>query len=291
MTMTLLEFFDDVYLQDRTLKPGTLRYYRVIIRHFSKYLGHPATLDDLAPAICNGWIDDLEARGCAEPTRFTNRAGLMALWNAFYQYALENNLTRGHGIGVIKPKMKKVEVAWMPRETWTAKDVKKLIAACPQLRGPFRWTFPKVERSVYMAAIISVAWDCGLRLTDCTNVHIEQIRKRSFVMLQHKTRRPVPCEISEKTQKRVLLLSYRGPRPLAFPVSYESFRRNFTKLCGLARVGDGNYRKMRRSSGMAVEEKKPGTGHLHLGNTRRVFDDRYMDLARMQRLIPKPDEV
>ena len=45
---------------------------------------------------------------------------------------------------------------------------------------------------------------------------------------------------------------------------------------------------LRSSSGTAVEKASPGRGHLHLGNTRDVFERNYLDESQTAFNRPLP---
>ena len=92
---------------------------------------------------------------------------------------------------------------------------------------------------------------------------------------RQKTGRPVIVAVPADLLRR---LPESGPCwPRRF--SREYFRRTFRKI--VARAGlRGTFKKLRKSSGTSVESLHPGCGHIHLGNTRRVFELHYLDLEK-----------
>ena len=53
----------------------------------------------------------------------------------------------------------------------------------------------------------------------------------------------------------------------------------------VAKAGlDGSFKKLRKSSGTRAEQLEPGRGHIHLGNSRKVFEQHYLgnDPAKIQ---------
>jgi hypothetical protein len=58
-------------------------------------------------------------------------------------------------------------------------------------------------------------------------------------------------------------------------VGEEHFRVEFAKIVKAAGLV-GTFKKLRKSSGSRAEQLNAGSGHVHLGNSRRVFEQHYL---------------
>ncbi len=73
-------------------------------------------------------------------------------------------------------------------------------------------------------------------------------------------------------------------RPLAWPLwaSHEMFRREAKAIFDAAGLSQFSLSYIRSAAGTAVE-KTIGDGHEFLGNTRKVFEQHYLDETQLDR--------
>lgn len=247
---TVLTALDD-YILCHDLARGTPSYYRRIVSVLCSWHGGPVPLDDFTPALVSRMLAAKQEAGLSSHYRRSLRNGLRALLR-FVHGSCE--------------RLRPVKCCELEADTWTAAEVGKIAEAA----GPDR-------------LLILFAYFTGLSECDLRRLHREHIDAGGVIRFRR-----------QKTGKSVLvgvpveLLDELPASGLLFPLktSPEWFRRQFAlvvKFCGLK----GTFKKLRRSSGTEIEIHHPGRGHIHLGNTRLIFETHYWDKRRGENpLIP-----
>jgi integrase len=141
----------------------------------------------------------------------------------------------------------------------------------------------------FWKTIIPAAWYTGLSFCDLLRVERSNILPGGVLVIER-----------SKTKKRVVVwlppeltrqLHQRFPGRLwVLTTSQEYFRRQFKKIAAAAGL-TGSFKKLRKSSGTAIEILHPGRGHEHLGNTRQVFEQHYLSVAAMPLKPLKPPTI
>lgn len=251
---TVWEAVDD-YLLARDLSGGTPGYYRRIVGVLCSWYGQAVPLDEFTPRLVNQLLAAKQEAGRSSYYRRSLRSGLRAL------------LRFVHGEC---ERLRPVKCCELEADTWTAEEVYRLATAAGKNR-----------------LLVLVAYFTGLSECDLRRLRREHVQPDGSIPFARK-----------KTGKRVLvaiplnLLDELPASGLLFPLitSEEYFRRCFratVKVAGLR----GTFKKLRRSSGTAVEIANPGRGHIHLGNSRLIFEAHYLDKAREMKpmMPPRPD--
>jgi len=273
--MTLAEFFTQTYSLERDITDSTRKFFLLKIVQFTRWLGHHATLDDLTSHTVNRFIAHRITERARETAR-GERAVLHALWKAAFDAGLKED--RPDRVRVVKRSLK-------PVEGWDSPEVSRLLAVATNLTGCFRGH--DVERAAFWRAVILTLYDSGLRLGDLLAIDAAQLHPPSFTVIQSKTRKPVVVTLSPSTWEEVAAIHpKRRKKPFGDVLCRRYFFDVFAELCDKAGLA-GRTKMLRRTSGSLVERLHPGEGHLHLGNTRQVFDQHY----HIRRLTDKPPRL
>lgn len=251
---TVLTALDD-YLLCHDLARGTPDYYRRIVSVLCSWFGGAVPLGDFTPTLVNRMLAAKQEAGLSSYYRRSLRNGLRALLR-FVHGSCE--------------RLRPVKCAELEADTWTAEEVGRIAAAAGK------------ERLLVLFAYFTGLSECDLR-----RLHREHIDADGTIRFRR-----------QKTGKGVLvgvpveLLADLPSNGILFPLrtSEEYFRRQFRQVvrsCGLC----GTFKKLRRSSGTEIELHYPGRGHIHLGNTRAVFEAHYWDKRRAEKPLmpPKPE--
>lgn len=151
-TGTLRHYFETVYrpLKMRNKVAATHRKYEIVLRHFDRYLGGPATLDDLNDATVTDFVFSLPQ---APHTVNGYRKSLLCLW----RYAWRK--------GVVKtgPDVEAVKEFSKPPRALTEAEFARLVDVAQ------RFNIPGVEIAGipspdWWTSLILAAYDTGLRI-------------------------------------------------------------------------------------------------------------------------------
>lgn len=243
--MFLSDALED-YLLTHDLADGSEDYYRRTVGVFTSWNGRNISKEEFTTDTVNRFIRDKQQAGRSSHYCRSLRNGLRAL------------LRHIHGdCGKLRP----VRCKELLSDTWTPEEVGRLADAANDLR---------MRRTIWGAYYTG--------LSQCDLWRLER---------QHVTAGGVIHFARQKTGKRVVvaipldLLAELPTEGRLFPLDFseEWFRRlfaNIVKKAGLC----GTFKKLRRSSGTAIEMLHPGRGHVHLGNTREIFEKHYWDRQR-----------
>jgi len=278
--MLLMEYVRQ-YLDSRDVSAGYRAQVKSAILAMEKFTGHPLSLADLSVDLLNRYLSTTRSSLSPE-TRKHRRAVCLTIWRA----AADDEL-------VPAPRERKVMRVRVPEKlhtAWSPEQVRQLLTAADQLRG--RIFQNGVDQGRYWRSYVMAAWDSGLRGCDLRQLRREDITARGLVVL-----------IQQKTGRR-LLSQFRMETVDAIEATYPPDRPAIWAICGglrlwrdharrlVARAGlTGGIGRLRHSSGTAVELLHPGRGHEHLGNTRRVFEQHYLDHDRAFVAKPMPERL
>jgi integrase len=265
----------------RDVRPETLRQYQISADLFERWAGGPVRLEELDEQSVSAFLRDYSATA-APPTVRSKRTQILALWRAAADDGLCDPPTR---------RVRSVRVPRRPVVAWERAEVERLLAACQALP---RWHRCGLRRSVWWDLAIRVAWDTGLRWGDLVALPVEAVRADGAVVWsQAKTGSLITCRLQPSTLAALLASLEACPRSLVcpWPASHETFTDQVARLVKKAGVRPGTWKWIRRGSGTDVELQQGGAGHLHLGNTRAVFESAYGDRAILGRAAPHPREL
>lgn len=197
--------------------------------------------------------------------------------SSHYRRSLRNCLIALLRFAGLDDDVRPVRVRPLTPEAWRAGDISKLVRTVNVL--------PEESRH-YFRTIILAAWYTGMSQDDLHSLLREQIEESGRVTyVRGKTNKLVitwmPLDLVGELPE--------GEQPWPLTTSREYFRRQFNRVVEAAAL-EGTFKKLRKSCGTAIDLAAPGTGHVHLGNTRRVFELHYLDqshIASQPRLPPK----
>lgn len=273
----MYEWLETQYALSRGITEATILWYKNNLAAAERHAGKQLTLGCLSDQLLNGILAAMAKKGLSAEYCRGVRNAVAALWRD----AAEQD--------IIQPprKLRRIREEKKPVLTWSLEQVGRLMAEAGKLSGKFRNT--EIDRAPYFTSLIRMAWDSPLRRRDLhrlTGVDIQP----DFVWTQHKTRKPVRVRIRPTTLAAIATLG-RRPEALVWPLwaTDTAFDQTFKKLVRGAGLPPGPWRTIRASAGTAAEVLCPGSGHLLLGNTRRVFERYYLDASQVAG--PQPPEL
>lgn len=242
----------DSFLLARELEPGTIRFYRSQVSVFCSWYGSDDAPLDVETV--NRFLLAKHEAGKSWPYRKSLRAALRALLNH----------------AGIAGKLRTVKSLPLEPETWSAEEVRKLLEA--------------FDGDDWMQTLIEAAYWTGLSQGDLFALERRHFAVGGVLKWQRKkTGQMVVVAIPHPLLEKLPKTGKCWPRRF----SNEYFRRYFRR--GAKRAGlRGTFKKLRKTSGTSVEELHPGCGHMHLGNTRRVFEIHYLSRRNLKPLSPAP---
>lgn len=279
---TLGEYARLGYSLTRDIKPGTLRQYVIVADLVERWAGRPVRLDELDERSVSEWLRDYAATVKPHTVR-GKKSMLLALWRA----AADDGLAQ-------EPSARRVRRVRLPElvpTAWTKAEVEYLLATVAGLKRRHRCG---LSRAAWWDLAVRCAWDSGLRWADLMALRVDAIAADGTATVQQqKTGRIATFRLSATTLEALRSTLAECPRTLVcpWPSSGETFRDQFTRIVEKAGIRAGTWKWIRRGSGTDVEMQLRGTGHLHLGNTRAVFDRSYGDPTQLGTRTPAPREL
>lgn len=278
---TLGEYVQGGYALLRDVKPETLRQYQITADLFERWAGGPIPLAELDEASVSAWLRDYSATAKPHTVR-SKKNQLLALWRA----AADDGLTD-------EPSSRRVRRVRCPEQVvdaWTREEVEQLLRTAATLPRRHRCG---LSRAAWFDLAIRVAWDSGLRWGDLIALRVDSVQPDGTTVVQSKTHKAITFRLSPTTLEALAATLTACPRRLVcpWPASHETFNDQVRTLVAKAGIRAGTWRWIRRGSGTDVEAQADGTGHLHLGNTRGVFEQSYLAPAIIGRRTPSPREL
>ncbi len=279
---TVGHYARDGYSLIRDVRPESLRQLVMVADLFERWAGGPVPLEQLDEASVSAWLRDYSATVKPATVR-SKKNQILALWRA----AADDGLCE-------EPSARRVRRVRVPAQVvtaWTREEVEQLLRAAAGLPRRHRCG---LSRAAWFDLAIRVAWDSGLRWGDLVALRVDQIGPDGTVSLtQSKTAKVSTFRLSPTTLDALRATLAACPRDLVcpWPASGETFRDQFSLIVQKAGIRAGTWKWIRRGSGTDVEMQLPGSGHLHLGNTRRVFEQSYGDPTIIGRVTPAPREL
>lgn len=261
---------------------------------FEMRVGYPVGVADIDHTLVNSVLAGMEAEGKSPFYMHGLRCNVMSLWR--YAYENDRELPEAERQNVNRPRrVRKIRLPELILETWTREEVQRLVDTCDVLDGEFRHRgvllLDGFTRAAYFRSLIRAAWSTGLRHGDLRRLRRKQIPGPDvpFVISQHKTGKRAVILLDKATVDEI---DEYGRTGVIWPMwgSYEAFRKSFCAIVEAAGL-EGSFKRLRKSSGSDAEQRAPGLGHLHLGNTRRVFESNYLSTELLDAMRPRPQSL
>lgn len=271
--LTWLEHYELTH----TLRDTTLQMYRNSIRAASSFAGMQLTTANISDKVLNSILQLMDSRGRSIAYIRSLRSAVMTIWRD----------AADEGLCAPPRKIRKVRDVYRRPEIWSPEQVAKLSIAPRAFKSEFNTL--ALSRAMYWETLILVAWDTGLRRLDLHRLTLGDI-KPDFTWTQNKTGKAVRVRLRESTLELIKQWDRDDGEPL-WPLwaSDNSFRQDWHRIVGFARVPYGPFKRIRKSAGTAAEIDHPGSGHYMLGNTRAVFEASYLDAMQVE--TPQPPEL
>lgn len=242
----------DDYVLTHELRDSTSDFYRRVVSTLCTWHGCVIAKAEFTVELVNRFLLAKQEAKLTSAYRKSLRNGLRALLNHAGQ----------------EGKLRPVRLVLDDPDCWTPEEVRRLVDACPNELWRQR---------------IELAYYSGLSFGDLVLVRREDIRGGVLHWRRQKTGEPVWAEIPDS------LLCRLPAEGLLFGMdcSDEWFRKQFNAIVVAAGLS-GTFKKLRKSAGTSVESKHPGSGHLFLGNSRKVFELHYLAKKSCRPLSPEP---
>lgn len=275
--LTLREF-----AQQYALRRAVCAQYAASLEQRARALQNHVGRDDLAACLVEDSVSRFLAclaERYAPVTVRGYRVDLLTLWGA----AADEGL-------VAYPRRRLIRPARVPQqiiECFTLDEGRALLGSAKKLRR----RYPNgVRASDYWQAVIRLAWDSGLRRSDCWRFRLAYVSAEGrWRCVQHKTGSVASGSLHGRTVDALRRLGDDPPcRWFRRP---EAFCRQFSRLVQASGVRNGTFKWLRRSSGSHVEALAPGMGAKHLGHTNQQTFARHYDAQLAAADRPQPPEL
>lgn len=165
----LLDYVNRRYVSDRLVggSPRTAPEYRSTVNMFSKFLGHPARLGDLAESRALQWRLWLHQQGRAAPTINKHMRTLFAIWKraARHVSGVDKCPDRDDWRHLREPKIEP--------SAWRDEEIDRIIHSAATLPG--RVDLPRADRlpamvgavpaGVFLPALLLICYSTGIRIS------------------------------------------------------------------------------------------------------------------------------
>jgi integrase len=277
--MTLDRFLADVYvpLRLRSRSPESVRLLRHAITQFSRWLGRPATLDDLDDLVVSQWLTKMAEKKSPNSVA-RERSGILAIWN----------LAQGRGLVRLRPTVAPELIPQSTPRAFTTAELARLAEAAKWSSG---WVGP-VPASTFFRALIAVGLETGERINALLKTPRQCWQRPTLTVpaVIRKGRRqervyelsPEACELVDA------VTAHDGPTVFWWIASDTALRKRWKTITRRAGLGDGRdvqFHALRRSTASHLAaaglDATSYLGHSTDRITRRSYlDPRVVDASR-----------
>lgn len=186
--MNCLEFLEESYFVNRSLKQHTVRNYVTRAKAFQNWHGRDVLVEEFSEDLFNKYLMHLEVK-CSSHTVRGARTALTTWWRD----AFKRGLCKQEPV-----RLRLVRLEDTPKHFWTADEIKRLIAATHSKGGCFRGT--NINRQLYLESLIRAAWDSALRRGDLRSIRCGAISGHGQITIcQSKTGKNVAVQFTAST--------------------------------------------------------------------------------------------
>lgn len=281
--MRLDTYLEMHYAVRSACKDANLRQAGFAIQRFSQWLRRPATIDDLTDQNVCGWLRDYGKR-VAPSTVNAKRRYVLAIWRA----------ARKDGLLSTDPRVPRVPECLDTPEAWTIDEMRAILSSTEALSGTVahsdRWGNVRDDTGIlasdWWRSIILVAYESGARISQLMAVECRDFDlDKRWLKLRAETAKERRARIVWLSEDTVFACRehWTPNRKLMWPWPLTPERRDqilrwILRTAGVrfGRGAGGSWHKFRRTSGTWIEALG-GDGARHIGNTRKVFQQHYLD--------------
>lgn len=273
------------YASTHDLKPSSERQYHEHAKALMADVGHVA-VQDLSVVMIAQHVRKMRLEGYRDSTRKSRRSHLLTLLRA----ASRDSSLAQRPVMPDARDVPPVRVRDYLPDGFTHEEASRLIAAASRMDGSYS---NGISRAGWWRAWVPAAWDSGLLPCD-----LFLLRRRSiaddgqYYTVRVKTGTRVLVRFRQSTLDAMDAIGAHE-RTYVFPefCTYENLRKQFRKLRTLAGLERGTLKWLRSGSGSDVEAQHPGAGHLHLANSRHIFEANYRITRITDTNRPRPREL
>lgn len=157
--MLLTVVFETLYRPAnlRSASEKTIKLWKVALRHFSRHLGHSASLDDLHDDLLNSFVIFRLSRDLVQPpTVNRDLASLLALW----RWCHRKNIVHRWPDVKLELEPRRIPICW------TQAEFSRLLATAKKARG----RIGEVPAAQWWTAILLLCFDSGERIGAVTTL-------------------------------------------------------------------------------------------------------------------------
>lgn len=283
--MTLEEFFRDYYapLRLRGRSESTARLYANTLRQFGRWLGRPASLDDLSDLSVSRYL--IHRAGERSPlTAEKERTQLLAL----------ARLACDRGLRTVRPCVPPQPVPRRVPRAWTLEQLRALVAATQTEPG----TIGAVPARVWYTALVLTLWQSAERVGAVLAVPADDYcRPNLLIAAEHRKGRRSDKLHSLSTEccdlLDVLAKANAGKRLFDWPLSYVYLWARFSSIverAGLPNDRRNKFHALRRAAATWFASRGGDATRLLDHSSPRVTVQYYLD-PRMLDTGPRPCDV
>ena len=277
--MTLDRFLTDVYvpLRLRSRSPESVRLLRHAITQFSRWLGRPATLDDLDDLVVSQWLTKMAEKKSPNSVA-RERSGILAIWN----------LAQGRGLVRLRPTVAPELIPQSTPRAFTADELARLAEAAKWSSG---WVGP-VPAATFFRALIAAGLETGERINALLKTPRHCWRRPTLTVpavIRKGRRQERVYELSPEARELVdAVTAHDGPTVFWWVASDTALRKRWKTITRRAGLGDGRdvqFHALRRSTASHLAaaglDATSYLGHSTDRITRRSYlDPRVVDASR-----------
>ena len=269
--MTLDCFLDTVYvpLRLRGRSKESVRLLRHAITQYGRWLGRPATLDDLDDLAVSQWLTAMGQKKAPNSVA-RERSGILALWN----------LAQGRGLVRLRPTVAPELVPQSVPRAFTEDELLRLAGAARQAIG---WVGP-VPACVFFPALLAVGLETGERISAILHTPACCWRRPMLTVpasVRKGARQERVYELSPEASDLLDAASrHSGPTVFWWLASGTALRKRWKTITRRAGVGDGRdvqFHALRRSTASFLAaaglDATAFLGHSSDRVTRRSYID------------------
>lgn len=271
--MTLERLFFDLYqpLRLRSANGGTTHSYRITLSVFGRWLGHPATLEDLSNESIGRYLAWIRSNGRAAATANKERSQLLALW----RFACRQGLV-AHWPDVM-PEREPIREP----EAWFAPQFNRLLVQAEKERRPIAG----IPGGLWWVALLRLVYSTGERIGAVMQLRWEHVDlDAGWVLVPAELRKGKTADKRTKLTPKCLaaLRAIAKPRRkevFPWPFHRATLWNRFTAMLRKAGLPHGRrdkWHRIRRTTA-SYYEREGGNSTDLLGHSSRAVTLKYLD--------------
>jgi len=254
---------------------GYIGAIRVSCNRLANYLGRHPAVSELDPLVLSSFVRHSEETRSPATAR-KHRAHLLVLLRFAADFGLIPSC----------PESRKIRCPKLPAPmptAWTVEEVRRIIAAAEKIPGRFRDGTP---RGRYFALLLRIAWESGLRRSDCFRLRTGDLSGCRAVIRMRKTGEVHSFDLHRKTAREFVALAHVRHREdvLALPGGLASYRywwKWIKRIAGIKSMPRQMLHQIRRSGATEWARVDMAQVSPYLGHKDETMKRHYIDVTRL----------